>query len=209
MESKKAVRRLKTACERAKRTLSSAATASIELDSLYEGIDFFSNITRAKFESLCMHLFNKSMDPVQKCLRDSKVSKYNTLEDSIVIRLHNISKFSCFVNFSFTKMSLNAKWGASLAWERLLGAKWSAPKSGKMIASEAKIHPTEAKFWSVILVVAHLVTVAGSPWALRWVSLVVFACLFWSLGDSLVSVCWYAEPKIPKNKPSKRKNIQN
>ena len=84
MESKKAVRRLKTACERAKRTLSSAATASIELDSLYEGIDFFSNITRAKFESLCMHLFNKSMDPVQKCLRDSKVSKSDIHEIVLV-----------------------------------------------------------------------------------------------------------------------------
>ena len=84
MESKKAVRRLKTACERAKRTLSSAATASIELDSLYEGIDFFSSITRAKFESLCMHLFNKSMDPVQKCLRDSKISKADIHEIVLV-----------------------------------------------------------------------------------------------------------------------------
>jgi len=74
-ESKKSIRRLKTACERAKRTLSSGNTASIELDSLYEGIDFFSNISRAKFESLCMHLFNKSMEPIQKVLRDAKVSK--------------------------------------------------------------------------------------------------------------------------------------
>jgi len=83
MESKKSVRRLKTACERAKRTLSSGSTASIELDSLYEGIDFFSNISRAKFESLCMHLFNKSMEPVQKVLRDGKVSKSEV--DEIVL----------------------------------------------------------------------------------------------------------------------------
>ena len=71
------MRRVRTACERAKRTLSSAQTASIELDSLYEGVDFFTNISRAKFESLCQHLFQKSMDPVQKCLRDSKISKNN------------------------------------------------------------------------------------------------------------------------------------
>jgi heat shock protein 1/8 len=84
MESKKSVRRLKTACERAKRTLSSGNTASIELDSLYEGIDFFTNITRAKFESLCMHLFQKSMDPVQKVLRDSKMSK-NSINEIVLV----------------------------------------------------------------------------------------------------------------------------
>lgn len=84
MESKKSVRRLKTACERAKRTLSSGNTASIELDSLYEGIDFFTNITRAKFESLCMHLFQKSMEPVQKVLRDSKISK-NNVHDIVLV----------------------------------------------------------------------------------------------------------------------------
>ena len=84
LESKKSVRRLKTACERAKRTLSSGNTASIELDSLYEGIDFFSNITRARFESLCMHLFQKAMDPVQKVLRDSKISKNNVHEVVLV-----------------------------------------------------------------------------------------------------------------------------
>ena len=57
MENKKSVRRLRTACERAKRTLSSSQTASIELDSLCEGIDFFTSITRARFESLCMNQF--------------------------------------------------------------------------------------------------------------------------------------------------------
>ncbi len=84
MESKKSVRRLKTACERAKRTLSSGNTANIELDSLYEGIDFFTSISRAKFESLCMHLFQKSMEPVQKVLRDSKISK-NNVHDIVLV----------------------------------------------------------------------------------------------------------------------------
>ncbi|GAB4813649.1 hypothetical protein N2152v2_000695 [Parachlorella kessleri] len=71
----RALRRLRTACERAKRTLSSATQASVEIDSLYEGIDFYSNITRARFEELNMDLFRKCMDPVEKVLRDAKMDK--------------------------------------------------------------------------------------------------------------------------------------
>ena len=56
-DNKRSLRRLKTACERAKRTLSSSATASVELESLCEGIDFFTSISKARFESLCMNLF--------------------------------------------------------------------------------------------------------------------------------------------------------
>ena len=82
-ENKKSIRRLKTACERAKRTLSSSQTASIELDSLFDGIDFFTNISRAKFESLCMNQFQKCIDPVSKVLKDSKISKSNV--DEIVL----------------------------------------------------------------------------------------------------------------------------
>ena len=71
----RALRRLRTACERAKRTLSSSSQASIEIDSLFEGVDFYSSITRARFEELCMDLFRKCMDPVDKCLKDSKMDK--------------------------------------------------------------------------------------------------------------------------------------
>mmetsp|Transcript_25999 Transcript_25999/g.77530 ORF Transcript_25999/g.77530 Transcript_25999/m.77530 type:complete len:653 (+) Transcript_25999:58-2016(+) len=71
----RSMRRLRTACERAKRTLSSSTQTSIEIDSLFEGIDFFSSITRARFEELCMDLFRSTMEPVEKCLRDSKMSK--------------------------------------------------------------------------------------------------------------------------------------
>jgi L1 cell adhesion molecule like protein len=74
-ENKKALRRLRTACERAKRTLSSATTANIEVDSLYDGIDFNASITRAKFENLCDSLFRKTMTPVEQVLKDSKLSK--------------------------------------------------------------------------------------------------------------------------------------
>ncbi|KAJ0788094.1 Heat shock cognate 70 kDa protein 2 [Helianthus annuus] len=73
----RALRRLRTACERAKRTLSSTAQTTIEIDSLYEGIDFYSTITRARFEELNMDLFRKCMEPVEKCLRDAKMDKSN------------------------------------------------------------------------------------------------------------------------------------
>ena len=65
-ENARSMRRLRTACERAKRTLSSATQASVEIDSLYEGIDFYSTITRARFEELCMDLFRGTMDPVER-----------------------------------------------------------------------------------------------------------------------------------------------
>ena len=74
-ENARAVRRLRTACENAKRTLSSANVANLEIDSLYEGIDFASTITRAKFENICDGLFKKIMDPVEQVIRDSKLSK--------------------------------------------------------------------------------------------------------------------------------------
>ena len=74
-DSKKSVRRLRTSCENAKRILSSSTVATIEIDSLYEGIDFNSTITRAKFENICEDLFRKTMDPVEQVLRDSKLSK--------------------------------------------------------------------------------------------------------------------------------------
>merc|ERR1719158_316302 len=63
----RAMRRLRTACERAKRTLSASAQTGVEIDSLSEGIDFFSNITRARFEELCSDLFRGTLDPVEKC----------------------------------------------------------------------------------------------------------------------------------------------
>merc|ERR1712178_604076 len=73
--NKRSLRRLRTDCERAKRTLSSATQASIEIDSLFEGIDFYSSITRARFEDLCADLFRGTLEPVEKVLRDSKIDK--------------------------------------------------------------------------------------------------------------------------------------
>jgi heat shock protein 1/8 len=71
----RAIRRLRTACERAKRNLSSSAKTTVEIDSLFEGIDFSSQITRAKFEQLNGDLFRKCMEPVSKVLQDSGLSK--------------------------------------------------------------------------------------------------------------------------------------
>lgn len=80
----RAVRRLLTACERAKRTLSSSAQANIEIDSLFEGIDFYTSITRARFEELCADLFRKTMEPVEQALRDAKMSKADIHEVVLV-----------------------------------------------------------------------------------------------------------------------------
>ena len=82
----RAVRRLRTACERAKRTLSASAQTTIEIDSLFEGVDFNTSITRARFEELCMDMFRKCMDPVEKVLRVSSLSSSQYPEK--VLQMH-------------------------------------------------------------------------------------------------------------------------
>ena len=84
LQNKKSVRRLRTAAERAKRTLSSSTTATVELDALFEGIDFHTSLTRAKFESLCNSLFQKCLDPVEKVLRDASMDKSGVNEIVLV-----------------------------------------------------------------------------------------------------------------------------
>ena len=83
-ENKRAVRRLRTAAEKAKRSLSTSTTAMIEIDSLAEGIDFNSTLTRAKFESLCMDFFKKCMAPVEQVLKDAKMSK-SEIDDIVLV----------------------------------------------------------------------------------------------------------------------------
>ena len=73
--NERGLRRLRTACERAKRTLSTSTQAFIEIDALHEGIDFQSTITRARFEDMNMDIFKRCMTPVEKVLKDSKFSK--------------------------------------------------------------------------------------------------------------------------------------
>ncbi len=84
IDNKRAVRRLRTACERAKRTLSASAQANIEIDSLYEGTDFYTSITRARFEELCADLFRGTLEPVEKSLRDAKMDK-SAIHDIVLV----------------------------------------------------------------------------------------------------------------------------
>merc|ERR1712107_714559 len=82
--NKRALRRLRTACERAKRTLSASAQANIEIDSLFEGVDFYTSITRARFEELCSDLFKNTLGPVEKALRDAKLDKAS-IDDIVLV----------------------------------------------------------------------------------------------------------------------------
>jgi heat shock 70kDa protein 1/2/6/8 len=106
-DNKRSLRRLKTACERAKRTLSSSATASIELESLYEGIDFFTSITKARFESLCMNLFQKCINPVSRVLQDAGISKSNVHEVVLVGGSTRIPKIQELLSSFFNGKELN------------------------------------------------------------------------------------------------------
>ena len=106
-DNKRAVRRLKTACEKAKRTLSSSATANLEIDSLYDGVDFFTSITRAKFESLCMSLFQKCIQPVSKVLQDAGCSKSEVHEIVLVGGSTRIPKVQQLISDFFNGKELN------------------------------------------------------------------------------------------------------
>ncbi|TID28028.1 hypothetical protein CANINC_002709 [Pichia inconspicua] len=99
--NQRALRRLRTACERAKRTLSSSAQTSVEIDSLYEGIDFYSSITRARFEELCASLFRSTLDPVEKVLKDAKIDKSQVEEIVLVGGSTRIPKIQKLVSDYF------------------------------------------------------------------------------------------------------------
>ena len=83
-DNKKSIRRLKTACERVKRTLSASSQANVELDSLYNGNDFCLSISRAKFEYLCESQFRSTLDTVDKVLRDAQISK-NQVDEIVLV----------------------------------------------------------------------------------------------------------------------------
>jgi len=109
--NKRSLRRLRTACEKAKRTLSSATQASIEIDSLFEGIDFYSSITRARFEELCSDLFRGTLEPVESALRDAKMGK-NEIHELVLVggstRIPKIKKLLTeFFNGKVLNQSIN------------------------------------------------------------------------------------------------------
>merc|ERR1712021_260663 len=110
-ENKRAVRRLRTACERAKRTLSASAQATIEIDSLFDGEDFYTTVTRARFEELCSDLFRGTLDPVEKSLRDAKMDK-SSIDDIVLVggstRIPKVQKLlSDFFNGKELNKSIN------------------------------------------------------------------------------------------------------
>jgi len=104
---KKTIRRLRTACERAKRTLSTSTTANIEIDSLYEGIDFYSSITRARFEELCKPIFNRCIEPLNKVLKDAKLDKSQINEIVMIGGSSRIPKIQTMVSEFFHGKKLN------------------------------------------------------------------------------------------------------
>lgn len=106
-DNKRALRRLRTACERAKRTLSSSTSTTIEIDSFYEGIDFYSSITRARFEELCSDLFKKCMAPVEQVLKDAKMSKGDVSDIVLVGGSTRVPKIQSLLSEFFNGKELN------------------------------------------------------------------------------------------------------
>jgi L1 cell adhesion molecule like protein len=106
-KNERAKRRLRTACERAKRTLSSSTQAFVEIDGLFEGVDFTSSITRARFEDLCMDYFKATLEPVEKVLRDAKMSKSQVHEVVLVGGSTRIPKVQQLLSDYFNGKQLN------------------------------------------------------------------------------------------------------
>ncbi|CAG8571917.1 257_t:CDS:2 [Paraglomus brasilianum] len=103
----RAIRRLRSACERAKRTLSSSAQTTIEVDSLHGGVDFQASITRAKFEELNVSLFNSTIEPVKKVLKDAKMEKKDIHEIVLVGGSTRIPKIQSLLQEYFDGKELN------------------------------------------------------------------------------------------------------
>lgn len=103
----RSVRRLRSACERAKRSLSTSSQASVEVDSLFEGNDYNGIITRAKFEELCMDIFRKTIDPVSKVLTDAKMDKSQIDEIVLVGGSTRIPKIKQMLSEYFNGKKLN------------------------------------------------------------------------------------------------------
>jgi len=106
-ESKRAVSRLKNACENLKKTLSASTQATLEVDSLFEGIDFTSTMNRARFEELCGDLFRKTFEPVEQVLKDAKLSKSQIHEVVLVGGSTRIPKIQNQLTDFFNGKALN------------------------------------------------------------------------------------------------------
>ncbi|RIB22220.1 heat shock 70 kDa protein 2, partial [Gigaspora rosea] len=103
----RAIRRLRTACERAKRALSSTTQTNVEVDSLFDGTDFQATITRAKFEELNSSQFNSTLEPVRKVLKDAKMEKKDINEIVLVGGSTRIPKIQSLLQDFFDGKELN------------------------------------------------------------------------------------------------------
>jgi len=104
--NQRALRRLRTQCERAKRTLSSSTNATIEIDSLFDGVDYSATITRARFEELNMDYFRNSLSPVEKVLKDSGIDKRSVHEVVLVGGSTRIPKVQSMISEFFNGKEL-------------------------------------------------------------------------------------------------------
>lgn len=108
-ENKKAIRKLRNACERAKKSLSSAKIAMIEVDSLYEGVDCNLTLSRAKFEDINMAFFRKTLSPVDTVLSDAGISKSQVHEVVLVGGTTRIPKIQEMLSNYFNGKELCSK----------------------------------------------------------------------------------------------------
>ncbi len=106
-ENPKALKRLNIAAERAKKNLSSSTTTTIEVESLIDGIDYSTTLSRAKFEQLADSFFNKSMEPISKVLGDAKISKGDVDEIVLVGGTTRIPKIQELLSNYFNGKQLN------------------------------------------------------------------------------------------------------
>ncbi|KAI0303362.1 heat shock protein 70 family [Multifurca ochricompacta] len=106
-EDARALRRLRSACERAKRTLSSVTQTTVEVDSLFQGEDFSANITRARFEEINATLFKSTIEPVEKVLKDAKIPREKVDDIVLVGGSTRIPKIQSLVSEYFGNRQLN------------------------------------------------------------------------------------------------------
>ena len=140
-DNARALRRLRTACERAKRTLSTSTQANIEIDALAEGIDINMVITRAKFESLCDSAFKRTIAPLEQVLRDAKMSKDEVHEIVMVGGSTRIPKIRELVSSFFNNKKLNdsvhpdeaVAYGAAIQAHILTAGKDSTDRTSDLI----------------------------------------------------------------------------
>jgi len=142
----RAQRRLRTACERAKRSLSTATQATVEVDALANGVDFNLVFTRAKFESLCESIFRRTIAPLEQVLSDAKMSKADIHEVVMVGGSTRVPKIRELVSSFFNGKKLNdsvhpdeaVAYGAAVQAHILTAGKNSTDRTSELILPRSR-----------------------------------------------------------------------